>query len=172
MIVLALCIGAENQAFGAGEKRCSRDEATAADGEAATLRDWDSVYRSFERYAQCDDAGIGEGYSESIARLLAEDWKHFSKLDKLASRDKGFEKFVLHHVDELMTPDQEKKIYENTRLRCPATAKRLCKLIETRLDGTKPVASAVLHSVWNFERKRHTLFRSQAACAQTAALNR
>lgn len=140
IIVLALCIGVANQAIGASEKRCSRDEAIAAETEMATIRDWGSVYRSFKQYAQCDDAGIGEGYSESIARLLTEDWKHFYTLNKLALKNRDFEKFVLHHVDELMTPDQEKKIYENTRLRCPAKAKRLCKLIETRLDETKPVA--------------------------------
>ena len=118
----------------ASDKVCTREEAMQAETESSTLKDWDSVYRAFKHFAHCDDGAIGEGYSDSVARLLAQDWAHIGKANDLVSSDKKFERFVLRHIDELMSPTQAKIINENARVHCPAGVERLCKLIESRLS--------------------------------------
>lgn len=120
-------------AAAAGQKRvCTREEAIQAEEESDRLIDWSAVYRSFARFAHCDNGAIWEGYSDSIARLLALHWERLEDLRRLAAADRRFERFVLRHIDGLMTMEQQKLILENARLRCPSNAKRLCRLIESR----------------------------------------
>jgi len=97
------------------------------------LPSWADVHRSFERFAQCDDGAIGEGYSNAVARLLSDSWSSFNQLNRLVANDRTFEKFVLHHVDELMSPAQAQKIVDNARAHCPLHATRLCKAVITRI---------------------------------------
>jgi len=115
-------------------KPCTREDAIRAEEEASSLRSWAEVYKSYKNFAQCDDVGIGEGYSQSIARLLSDQWNSADQLNRLTSHDKGFERFVLRHVDELMTPDQANKIRDNAEAHCPAHARRLCTEIEGQLN--------------------------------------
>ena len=115
--------------------KCSQEDAIRVETEASSLKDWGEVYRSYRNFARCDDASIGEGYSDSVARLLSADGE--GRLDELYSftlRDRSFERFVLRHVDELMSPDQAKKIHENALSHCPMSAKRLCNAIVSKLD--------------------------------------
>jgi len=132
ILAIALLLLFAMNANSAQPRVCTREEAMQAEDEAARLPDWKAVYRSFKRYAHCDDGAIGEGYSDSIGRLLARDWKRLDDLKGLTSSDKRFERFVLHHVDETIPAEELKLIVDNARLRCPAKAERLCRLIEAR----------------------------------------
>lgn len=118
----------------ATERVCTQEEAIQAETESSTLKDWDSVYRTFKRFAHCDDGAISEGYSDSIARLLVHNWNDIGKANSLIAKNKKFERFVLRHIDELMSPEQAETIAENARTHCPADAKQLCKQIESRLS--------------------------------------
>ena len=40
--------------------------------EADSLTSWDGLYRSYKLFGRCDDGSIAEGYSESVARILAD----------------------------------------------------------------------------------------------------
>ena len=73
------------------------------------------AYTSYKKFARCDDASIGQEYSDKIAQLLSDKWSKVAELDRLAARDKGFERFVLRHVDELTTDEHAKKICENAQ---------------------------------------------------------
>jgi hypothetical protein len=112
---------------------CTQKEAMQAEDEAARLPDWPAVYRSFTRFAQCDQGAIGEGYSDSIVRLLTQQWDQVAALQRLTARDKRFEQFVLRHIDALMTREDLRLIAENAQSRCPSKAKRLCRVIEGKL---------------------------------------
>ncbi len=112
------------------KKQCTREEAVQALTEANTHRDWDSFYRSFKRFGHCDTGAISEGYSDTVGRLLADDWKHFKRLHTLSSTDKKFERFVLKHIDMTVPVDVLQKIIDNTRLHCPQGTEKLCKAIE------------------------------------------
>ena len=86
------------------------------------------MYRSFKRFAHCDEGGIAEAYSDSVGRLLARDWKHLDAFVRLTS-DPDFEEFVIRHIDETMSEDEAALVINNARLHCPPGAKRLCRSI-------------------------------------------
>jgi hypothetical protein len=114
----------------ASEKRiCTEKEAIQAESEADMQNDWDSLYTSFKRFAHCDDAAISEGYSGSVSRLLAYDWKQFKRLQQLVKSDRKFERFILKHIAGTVPPEDLKTILENARMHCPPGAERLCKSI-------------------------------------------
>ena len=114
--------------------RCTRAISDAADRDLDRLKSWVAVYRTFRLYRQCDDGGIAEGYSDAIAILLTEHWLDVTALSKLSKSHPLFERFVLRHIDGLMSPEQSQLIKENARNRCPAGAKRLCRLLEKAVE--------------------------------------
>ncbi len=113
---------------------CTRAQAEKAEAEADQLKGWNAVYLSFSKYAHCDDGAIAEGYSDSVAKLLANHWAEFRDLKRLTLESHEFSDFVLRHVDELMSPDEAKLIEQNARLRCPANGKALCRSILKQLN--------------------------------------
>lgn len=117
-----------------GTKRCTQAEATQAEKEADSLKDWDQVYRAYKRFSHCDDGAIAEGYSDSVTKLLADDWKSFNRLLVLTNRNKGFRSFVLKHIDESVPGDRLATIANNARSECPAGGKHLCLSI-TKATG-------------------------------------
>jgi|SRR5580704_281648 hypothetical protein len=110
----------------ANQKACTTAEEKQALDQADSLRDWDAVYRSFTHFAQCDDGAIAEGYSDTVGRLLARDWKHLGALAKVVATDKKFESFVLRHIDETLPADVLKTIASNSEKSCPADHTALC----------------------------------------------
>ncbi len=119
-------IDAENRQ----KKECADEEAFKAESEANRLYDWDSIYESYKKYAHCDDGAIWEGYSDSVGRLLADDWMLFKRLYELCSSDSAFKQFVLKHIDMTVPADTLQRIINNTRLHCPPEYKELCTAIE------------------------------------------
>jgi len=112
---------------------CTRAQANKAEAEADQLKGWNAVYLSFLRYAPCDDGAIAEGYSDSVAKLLANHWAEFQDLRRLTLESPEFSNFVLSHIDELMSPDEAKLIEQNACLHCPAHGKALCRSILEQL---------------------------------------
>lgn len=125
---LVLMMGFGGFAEAATQKVCTEAEVKEAQREADQLRDWASVYRSFKRFAHCDEGGIAEEYSDSVGRLLARDWKHLNVFVRLTA-DQDFEQFVIRHVDETMSGDEAALVINNARLHRPSGAKRLCNSI-------------------------------------------
>jgi len=117
----------------ASPQTCTREDAIRAETESSSLKTWRDVYASYKRYHQCDDGAISEGYSNSVATLLADHWDQLKDLNALGRKDPKFQAFVLHHVDEMMTATQSKAIKENVRSHCPQRSRHLCRLIEKRL---------------------------------------
>jgi hypothetical protein len=134
LILVASALLATPLAGAQSKTKCSQEDAMKAEAEASTLQDWSAVYKSYKRFSQCDDASIGEGYSNSVVHLLASSWGQFDQLNSLASQDAKFETFVLRHIDELMSPDQAKKIRENALAHCTQSGKHLCNSIVNKLD--------------------------------------
>jgi|SRR5579864_239155 len=107
-------------------KKCTQAEATQAEKGADSLKDWDQVYRAYKRFLHCDDGAIAEGYSDSVTKLLADDWKSFNRLQVLAERNNGFRAFVVKHIDESVPGDRLAKIANNARSECPGEGRNLC----------------------------------------------
>ena len=113
----------------AQQRSCSSADAEKADQEAGSLRDWDALYRSWQRFGHCDDGSIGEGYSESVARILVEHWEALPKRSALSNSDLRFQKFVVRHIDATLDIADLRKIRTNARSHCLAQPKDLCKLV-------------------------------------------
>jgi hypothetical protein len=69
---------------------------------------------------------IAEGYSEFVARSLADDWSRVADLKKLSSRDAGFHAFVLKHIDATASSSDLAKAEANAREKCPSDVRALC----------------------------------------------
>lgn len=119
----------------AQQKACTDTEETQAEKSVDSLKTWAQVYRSYKEFAQCDDGAVAEGYSDSVGKLLANDWALFPRLVKLAKTDKDFERFVVKHVDESLGVDTLQKVSKNARTACPADASVLCSLIANAASG-------------------------------------
>ena len=111
----------------AADRPCSTSEAQRAETEASSVRSWDNLYKSYQSYRQCDDGAIGEGYSESVARILVDRWDTLTRLAKIAREDPDFKRFVLKHVDDTLNDTDVKKIRANATAQCPASLRTLCQ---------------------------------------------
>lgn len=121
-----------SQVATAKENVCTQQEAIQAETESSSLEDWASVYRSFTKYSHCDDAAISEGYSSSVANLLARNWQQFEILYRLTSKNRRFEYFLLRHIDQTWSIDDAGLVTVNAREHCPPKTLKLCrKIIKT-----------------------------------------
>jgi hypothetical protein len=117
-------------AFAQGQGICTHEDAIQAEKTLDSLSDWCHVYESFKHYSHCDDGAIAEGYSDKIASLLATHWDAAEELFHLWRAHPQFGRFVLAHVDELMSSEQAKNIIRNARERCPPDSKEYCESLE------------------------------------------
>jgi hypothetical protein len=113
---------------------CSTEQSRAAEAVADDLPNWGSVYDAYSRFGVCDDGAIAEGFSDSIARLLTKQWNSLIALDRLATAHPGFRRFVLRHIDSLMSPDQARLIVQNSRRHCPQGSGELCSAIAEQIS--------------------------------------
>jgi hypothetical protein len=118
----------------ATENYCSKAEAIAAKTEADTLRSWQTIYNSYKKYHQCDDGAIAAGYSDSIIKVLANNWKSIQDLNGLVKIDKDFLKFILKHIDGTVTSCDVQKVYDNANQHCPKDSSTLCSLIKIKTE--------------------------------------
>lgn len=111
-----------------GQRRsCTEADAMKAESEADSLRTWDALYRSYRHFSHCDDGAISEGYSESVARILADHWETLPRLAVLSHNNEDFLRFVVGHVDATLNMDDVKKIRSSASRQCPAGQNDLCK---------------------------------------------
>src|SRR6516225_7917663 len=89
LLVMPIAVPVHSQS-----KPCTRAEQIQVENEAVNLRTWDSLYKSYKRYGHCDDVDAAEGYSESIARILADHWETLPRLAELIQKDRSFGRFV------------------------------------------------------------------------------
>jgi hypothetical protein len=110
-------------------------ECQAAFDEAGTLRSWGALYKSYKSYRHCDDGAIGEGYSESVARILVDHWSTLSRLAQLGNKDAEFRAFVVHHVDATLNMDDVEKIKRRAKAQCPTGLRTLCSDLAKHADS-------------------------------------
>jgi len=117
-------------------RTCSKDDAIAAETQEAA-KTWKDFYRSYLRYAQCDDGSVAEAFSNSVAMLLAEHWDRITDLNSLTTAHRSYGAFVLRHTDVTMSFDQAQAIKRSATDKCPGDAKLLCERILHRMSEFK-----------------------------------
>ena len=109
----------------AQQKPCNKADRDSVEEEAVTLRTWDALYQSYRRFRHCmNDADAEEGYSESVARILADHWETLPRLAYLIKRDREFGDFV--GLDATTSMDDVRKIKENAMNHCPRGLTAIC----------------------------------------------
>jgi hypothetical protein len=122
---------------------CTEAEGNRALDEADSLRTWDALYRSYRSYRNCDDGAIGEGYSESVIRILAHHWSTLPRLDRLVRQDTEFRRFVIRHVDATLNTDDVVLVKHKAKTGCPVGLGKLCNDLAKQADAAlKEAASA------------------------------
>jgi hypothetical protein len=98
------------------------------------VHSWDALYKSFRSYGHCDDGAVGEGYSDSVARILADRWKSLPRLSSLAAENVAFRRFVLKHIDASDDMNEIRNIKIKAQTQCPLQLRGLCDDIGKRAD--------------------------------------
>jgi hypothetical protein len=99
-----------------------------------TIHTWDVLYKSFRLYGHWDDGAVGEGYSESVARILVDHWNTLTRLSSLGAENVGFRRFVLKHVDASLDMKDVEKIRTKARTQCPQGLRSLCDDLRKQAD--------------------------------------
>ena len=122
-----LLMGLSGWGVSAASIGCTAEEARKAEAVAGVARSWSDLHETFRLYNHCDDGAVAEGFSESVTRLLADNWKTLPDLVRLFGGDADFRGFVIRHIDESAPADRLKKITRNARGQCPANLQSFCK---------------------------------------------
>lgn len=112
-----------------GQEICTREEAMNAEADASNLRTWSDYYKSYQKYAHCDDGSIAEGYSWSTMKLLKNHWHKIHEFNEL-SREKAFKDFVYFHINETYSKEELISIKNNCQKNCPGNQNDICIEIE------------------------------------------
>jgi hypothetical protein len=122
--------------LGLGQQHpCTDAEGKRALDEADSLRTWDALYKSFRSYRNCDDGAIGEGYSESVIRILADHWSTLPRLDGIGKQDIEFRRFVIRHVDATLNTDDVVLVKRKATAACPVGLSKLCSDLAKQADA-------------------------------------
>jgi hypothetical protein len=94
--------------------------------ESDRLRNWDALYNSYKEFKDCDDGAIGEGYGESVARILADYWNTLPRFTQLAAKHGAFREFLIKHLDATLNMDDVVKIKHEAQTQCPFGLQKTC----------------------------------------------
>jgi len=102
------------------------EEVAAIDAAMAGFHSWGGLHAAMLRFEGCDDGAIAEGYSDSVAKLLADHWERLSDLRELIEVDPFFQRFVVSHIDATADDRDLARIVVAAKERCPENVKALC----------------------------------------------
>jgi hypothetical protein len=122
--------------YPASAKGCTKEQAIKGAAAADHLKTWDAVYQWFYKFKQCDDHNgeHAESLDDAIAKLFANDWKHFPQFVKISKKNTNFRMFVLSYIGATADPDDLNMAAKNASQHCPSNAMALCKAIENRAE--------------------------------------
>jgi len=105
---------------------CSSLQAAAAERAVAAAQTWTEMHRAYAVLSACDDGWIGEGISESVARIVLGKRPQLHLLQQFGETDPGFYALVVKHVDSSLTAEQLAGIKQVAEQACPGMSKRVC----------------------------------------------
>ena len=124
------CIG------GSQERPCTVAESEIAMNEALKppIQTWDALYKSYKLHGNCDDGIMGENYSESVARILADHWDTLPRFVQLAAKHAAFRAFVIRHLDATLNQEDVVKIKNSAQTHCPSGLRTTCNYLVKQAD--------------------------------------
>jgi hypothetical protein len=129
----------------ANATECTKDDSAASEAVISYLDSWENMHSAFKQFQQCDDGAVAEGFSEAVARLMADHWAMLPRLLSLVDADPAFEAFVIRHLDLSNSNTDLLKIDHFAHTACPARARTLCGKIHVHLQSLGRDKTGVLH---------------------------
>jgi len=120
----------------AQNRPCADLEVRRSLDEGDRLRTWDALYNSYKTFGRCDDGALGEGYSESVARILADHWNTLPRFVQLAAQNVAFRAFVIRHLDATLNMDDVVKIKHDAQTHCPSGLRKTCNDMVKQANAT------------------------------------
>jgi hypothetical protein len=126
LVGVLLAAAAAASAMAAPNGACTQQRYAEADDAVRGLQSWAAAFDFYRRYRGCDEGYVAEGVSERIGRLTADHWESLAELDRLGSRDAGFERWALRHVDSTLRDEDLTAIRKLAKAHCAPSLARLC----------------------------------------------
>ncbi len=119
----------------AATEQCPTELGKEASKNSDAIDSWGVYYESYQKYKVCDDGEIGTNFSISLRDLFIKYWEKTSELSKLLKEkeDDDFEKFVLEHLDLVISARELDTIYNNAKNHCSPNNHEICQEIIERL---------------------------------------
>jgi hypothetical protein len=99
------------------------------------LKSWSALHAAYARYKECDDGALAEGFSEAVARLMADHWTDLPQALPLFHSDPAFEAWSTRHLDCTNDYNDHVKIEELAEKSCPAGFQEFCGKLVTALKA-------------------------------------
>lgn len=111
---------------------CSAEMSQRADSLlAAAKRNWGDLLKHQKAFSACDDGALGEGYSDAVVHLFAQQWGQFSMFVTLAKQQPDFKLWALRHVDATASDEDLHNVVINAKTCTKSrTTGSICKAIE------------------------------------------
>jgi hypothetical protein len=155
VLVLLLSVASSfgQQAKAPTSEPCTVTERELTRATALRIRDWDALYRLYARYGRCEDVDSAEGFSESVARILADHWSTLPRLGRLSDHTE-FKHFVLSHIDATLDMKDVRKIRDAAVHSCPRGLRQLCLDIAGQARIAEAEDATDYESEWKERKER------------------
>ena len=130
-VCIGLCLCVSSRSSAAQSRKCPQHIIDGLEAESDSIRDWSKLHAFYRRYRACqiDDAEVGEGVSESVARMLADSWSSLRAASQLFKQDPAFETFALAGLNITDLTDDLNHIDKLAAENCPTDLHVLCQKI-------------------------------------------
>ena len=137
LIPVGVCIA--TQIPGAQVAMCTQSTLDRLEAESDGIRDWSHLRTLHHRYRACriDDAEVTTGVSESVARMLADNWNTLPAGFRLFKQDSRFEAFAMAGLNITDSTHDLNPIDQLAKIQCPADLHVLCQRIRRSIHDNK-----------------------------------
>lgn len=111
---------------------CTAEEDATAESIMGKVKDWDSLYRTFGRVANCDNGGTSEFNNDVVLHLLAKQWPGTRRQFELIADSSRFREFVLKHISATSDLSELKRVRKNAKKLCITGEDAICSAIASR----------------------------------------
>jgi len=127
-----------NPSLGFSTPPCDKAHYKRAEKALAQVNNWETLYRFYQHYPNCDSGYLGEGYSGTICDLFADHWSDVEIALKKMQQDKQFKSFLIDHIDSSVLQETLERISRNAQSGCPFEFRSNCRVIqETAMEALK-----------------------------------
>jgi hypothetical protein len=114
-----------------------RDLSSLQDNGRPKPRWWIALKKIYSEHIKaspsCDDGFMAEGFDDEVPHLMSRDWENVTNLFSLMSNDRGFETFVLKHINAVSDDNELRILNTLSEKSCPKGGNQYCKMIMSRI---------------------------------------